>query len=53
VLVKELQSLCLDVKVLSDDQKEIDLKESEEDIAKTARALGINLEGVEALVEEY
>ncbi len=53
VLVKELQSLCLDVKVLSEDQKEIDLKESDEDITKTARALGINLEGVEALVEEY
>ena len=52
VLVKELQSLCLDVRVLSEDQKEIDLKEIDEDIAETARALGINLEGVEALVEE-
>jgi DNA-directed RNA polymerase subunit beta len=53
VLIKELQSLCLDVRVLSEDQKEIDLKEIDEDIAETARALGINLEGVEALVEEY
>src|SRR5579884_2114507 len=53
VLVKELQSLCLDVKVLSEDQKEIELKEIEEDITETARALGINLEGEEALVEEY
>ncbi len=53
VLVKELHSLCLDVKVLSEDQKEIELKEVEEDIAETARALGINLEGEEALVEEY
>ena len=52
VLIKELQSLCLDVRVLSEDQKEIDLKEIDEDIAETARALGINLEGVEALVEE-
>src|SRR5579864_4777612 len=52
VLVKELQSLCLDVKVLSEDKKEIELKEIEEDIAETARALGINLEGEEALVEE-
>jgi DNA-directed RNA polymerase subunit beta len=52
VLVKELQSLCLDVKVLSEDQKEIERKEIEEDIAETARALGINLEGEEALVEE-
>jgi DNA-directed RNA polymerase subunit beta len=52
VLVKELQSLCLDVKVLSEDKREIELKEIEEDIAETARALGINLEGEEALVEE-
>ena len=53
VLVKELQSLCLDVKVLTEDKKEIELKEIEEDIAETARALGINLEGEEALVEDY
>jgi DNA-directed RNA polymerase subunit beta len=53
VLVKELQALCLDVKVLSEDKKEIELKEIEEDIAETARALGINLEGEEALVEDY
>jgi DNA-directed RNA polymerase subunit beta len=52
VLVKELQSLCLDVKVLSEDKREIELKEIEEDIAETARALGINLEGEEALAEE-
>jgi len=53
VLVKELQALCLDVKVLTEDKKEIELKEVEEDIAETARALGINLEGEEALVEDY
>ena len=53
VLLKELQALCLDVKVLSEDKKEIQLKEIEEDIAETARALGINLEGQEALVEDY
>jgi len=53
VLVKELQSLCLDVKVLTEDKQEIELKEIEEDIAETARALGINLEGEEALVEDY
>ncbi len=53
VLLKELQALCLDVKVLSEDKKEIELKEIEEDIAETARALGINLEGTEALVEDY
>jgi len=53
VLLKELQALCLDVKVLSEDKKEIELKEIEEDLAETARALGINLEGEEALVEDY
>jgi DNA-directed RNA polymerase subunit beta len=53
VLLKELQALCLDVKVLNVDKKEIELKELEEDIAETARALGINLEGAEALVEDY
>jgi len=53
VLVKELQALCLDVKVLTEDKKEIELKEIEEDIAETARALGINLEGEEALVGDY
>jgi DNA-directed RNA polymerase subunit beta len=41
------------VKVLSEDKKEIELKKIEEDIAETARELGINLEGEEALVEEY
>jgi DNA-directed RNA polymerase subunit beta len=53
VLLKEMQALCLDVKVLSEDKKEIELKEIEEDITETARALGINLEGEEALVEDY
>ena len=53
VLVKELQALCLDVKVLTEDKREIELKETEEDLHETARALGINLEGEEALVEGY
>ncbi len=53
VLVKELQALCLDVKVLTEDKREIELKDTEEDLHETARALGINLEGEEALVEGY
>ncbi|MDR5683978.1 MAG: DNA-directed RNA polymerase subunit beta [Armatimonadota bacterium] len=52
VLIKELQALCLDVKVLSEDQREIELKEIEEDVVETQRSLGINLEGEEALLEE-
>jgi DNA-directed RNA polymerase subunit beta len=52
VLVKELQALCLDVKVLSADHREIELREMEEDVVETQRSLGINLEGEEALLEE-
>lgn len=43
VLIKELQSLGLDVKVLSENEEEIEIKEIEEDIAETAKELGIEL----------
>ncbi len=43
VLIKELQSLCLDVKVLSDDEREIEIREPDEDIEGTARELGIDI----------
>lgn len=43
VLIKELQALCLDVKVLNENQEEIQLKESVED----AEALEVNIEGTE------
>ena len=43
VLIKELQSLGLDVRVLSDDDSEIEIKEIEEDIAQTAKELGIDI----------
>jgi DNA-directed RNA polymerase subunit beta len=46
VLVKEMQSLCLDVEILSEDGGEIELKEEDEDIFRTAEELGLNL-GVE------
>jgi DNA-directed RNA polymerase subunit beta len=53
VLIKELQALCLDVKVLNEDNEEIQLKESVED----AEALEVNIEGAEEIpvvpVEEY
>lgn len=42
VLIKELQALCLDVKVLNDENEEIKLKESVEDID-----LEVNIEGTE------
>ncbi len=41
VLVKELQSLCLDVKLISEKAGEIVLKESEEDIHKKADELDL------------
>lgn len=45
VLVKEMQSLALNVEVLSDEGEEIELKEKEEDVFKTAEELGIDLRG--------
>ncbi|MDI6892650.1 MAG: DNA-directed RNA polymerase subunit beta [Actinomycetota bacterium] len=52
VLVKEMQSLALDVEVLSGEGKEIELKATEEDIYKTAEELGIDLRGEVAEAEE-
>ena len=43
VLIKELQSLCLDVKVLGEGEGEIVLKESDDDDV----VLGVNIEGSE------
>ncbi|HBG10358.1 MAG TPA: DNA-directed RNA polymerase subunit beta, partial [Firmicutes bacterium] len=44
VLVKELQSLALDVRVLSENEEEIEIKEDEEDISEMARELGIDIQ---------
>jgi len=43
VLVKEMQSLCLNVEVLAGDGQEIELREAEEDAFRAADALGIDL----------
>ncbi|MHB8124526.1 MAG: DNA-directed RNA polymerase subunit beta [Desulfitobacteriaceae bacterium] len=43
VLIKELQSLCLNVQVLSEDDREIEIREVDEDITATAKELGIDL----------
>jgi DNA-directed RNA polymerase subunit beta len=45
VLIKELQSLCLDVKVLSEENEEIQIKEDDEDINETAKELGLDIHG--------
>ncbi|MDI3533708.1 MAG: DNA-directed polymerase subunit beta [Thermosediminibacterales bacterium] len=47
VLIKELQSLCLDVKVLSEEQEEIEIKESDDDDEDTLEELKVNIEGTE------
>ena len=43
VLVKEMQSLCLNVEVLSADGSAIELRESEDDVFRAAEELGIDL----------
>jgi DNA-directed RNA polymerase subunit beta len=55
VLIKELQALCLDVKVLNDSNQEVKLKES---VEEELEELEVNLEGTEEFVppapsEEY
>ncbi|MBP2656159.1 MAG: rpoB [Firmicutes bacterium] len=47
VLIKELQSIGLDVKVLSEDSKEILIRDTEEDINETAKELELNIGGDE------
>jgi DNA-directed RNA polymerase subunit beta len=44
VLIKELQSLGLDVRVLSEDDREIEIKEIEDDISETAKELGFDIQ---------
>ena len=43
VLIKELQSIGLDVKVLTEDEEEIPIRDTEDDIHETARALDLGL----------
>ncbi len=48
VLVKEMQSLCLDVEIMSEEGQQIELKEDEEDVFRTAEELGLDLTGMGA-----
>lgn len=45
VLIKELQSIGLDVKVLTEDAQEIMIRDSDEDINETAKELELNIGG--------
>jgi len=50
VLIKELQSLGMDVKILSENEEEIEMREIDED-ETTSDKLNLNLEGAEMGVE--
>ncbi|MDU4962385.1 MAG: DNA-directed RNA polymerase subunit beta [Sporomusaceae bacterium] len=50
VLIKELQSIGLDVKILSEDAQEILIRDTEDDIHETAKELDFNL-GDDALIK--
>ena len=46
VLVKELQSIGLDIKVLNEDEEEVSLRDDDDDdIATTAREVDLNIDG--------
>ena len=49
VLIKELQSLGLDVRILAADGQEITIRETDDDISETARELDPELEGPDPL----
>jgi len=46
VLVKEMQSLCLDVEMLSEQGETIELKEGDEDAREVAEELGLDLTSI-------
>ncbi len=43
VLIKEMQALCLNVEVLAEDGKEIEMRELDDELFRTAEELGIDL----------
>jgi len=51
VLIKELQSLGMDVKILSGDEQEIEMKEMDDEDDTAGDKLNLNLEGSEVGVE--
>ncbi len=47
VLIKELQSLGMNMKVLNADKEEIEIREYDEDVNDSVRELNLNIEGME------
>lgn len=52
VLIKELQSLCLDVKVLTEEAEEIQIKEEDDDVKEMAKELGLEIEAPHEVIYE-
>jgi DNA-directed RNA polymerase subunit beta len=52
VLVKEMQSLCLDVEILSDSGEQIELRDEDDDVLRAAEDLGMDLTGLGDLDDE-
>jgi DNA-directed RNA polymerase subunit beta len=52
VLIKEMQALCLNVEVLSQTGEEIEMRELDEDVFRTAEELGIDLQRPERGTDE-
>ena len=52
VLIKELQSIGLDIKVLSEDAQEIMIHDTDDDINETAKALDLDVTGVDPTKEQ-
>jgi DNA-directed RNA polymerase subunit beta len=49
VLLKEMQSLALDVNVVSEEGERAEMREEDDDLLRAAEELGIDLSGVRAL----
>jgi DNA-directed RNA polymerase subunit beta len=52
VLLKEMQSLSLDVNVVSEEGTDIEIREEEDDLLRAAEELGIDLSGVRATAKD-
>ncbi len=52
VLMKEMQALCLNVEVLQEDGSEIEMREIDEDVYRTAEELGIDISRPERGTDE-
>ncbi|HCG56730.1 MULTISPECIES: DNA-directed RNA polymerase subunit beta [Brevibacterium] len=52
VLIKEMQSLCLNVEVLSSDGAEVEMRDGEDEVYRAAEELGIDLSRREAQTVE-